>query len=178
MTVGEAQTEMASTIAGSREAGLLDGVGTVAHFDNPFGLAIDHDNNIIVADTYNDCIRRITAAGTVCTISPDAEFDLDSQFDNPTGLAIDHDNNIIVAETGNNRIRRITAAGMVSTIAGSGEGGFADGVGTDVQFHWVLACARSFETCPFLTRTCRASDPRRLPDRSPQIGCDKSHAST
>ena len=47
-----------TTIAGSTE-GYADGTGTNAQFYSPMGVAIDNDGAIIVADTYNQRIRKI-----------------------------------------------------------------------------------------------------------------------
>jgi serine/threonine-protein kinase len=58
-----------STLAGSGQAGHSDGTGTSASFDNPFGLAADSSGNTYVADTYNNEIREVTAAGVVTTIA-------------------------------------------------------------------------------------------------------------
>ena len=48
-----------STIAGS-EDGYQDGEGTVAKFYTPYGLGIDAQGNIYVADTNNNRIRKIS----------------------------------------------------------------------------------------------------------------------
>jgi DNA-binding beta-propeller fold protein YncE len=49
-----------TTIAGSAEQnGFADGHGPLARFSGPAGLAIDDQNNIIVADVYNQRIRMI-----------------------------------------------------------------------------------------------------------------------
>jgi sugar lactone lactonase YvrE len=48
-------------LAGSANvSGFVNGVGTVAQFSNPQGIAIDANNNIYVADKNNNCIRKIT----------------------------------------------------------------------------------------------------------------------
>ena len=47
-----------TTIAGSTE-GDLDGTGIDAQFDYPHEVAVDNDGSIIVADTYNQRIRKI-----------------------------------------------------------------------------------------------------------------------
>jgi len=52
-----------STVAGSlNEEELKEGRGIEASFDLPTHLALDHEGNILVADTLNRCIRRVNQA--------------------------------------------------------------------------------------------------------------------
>lgn len=47
-----------STVAGQPGSrGAMDGFGSQALFFNPYGLAIDHNGNLRIADTYNQTIR-------------------------------------------------------------------------------------------------------------------------
>lgn len=47
-----------TTIAGlAGNGGSVDGLGDQARFFNPFGLAVDHNGNLRVSDTYNQTIR-------------------------------------------------------------------------------------------------------------------------
>ena len=62
------QTKLVSTFAGSNDPigmnrdGYVDGTGTVAKFDSPFGIAIDGSGNLYVTDQGNHRIRKITPA--------------------------------------------------------------------------------------------------------------------
>jgi hypothetical protein len=47
------------TVAGTGVAGYRNGRGTVAQFNNAAGLTVDSEGNIYVADSGNNCIRRI-----------------------------------------------------------------------------------------------------------------------
>jgi hypothetical protein len=47
-------------MAGSTAAGYRDGPGSVALFNEPFGLCADTNGNLFVADPYNNCIREIS----------------------------------------------------------------------------------------------------------------------
>lgn len=100
-------------------------------FDNPCGIAVDSDDNLIIADTGNNCIRKIeltrvggeinclrvfTVAGSTETIPGYKDGSLEeSLFNNPTDIAIDEEDIIYVADAGNDCIRRIKE-GKVTTI--------------------------------------------------------------
>ena len=64
-----------STLAGSRESecGFADGPAADARFNDPESVAIDAEGNIIVADTGNHCIRKVTPDGTVSTLAGSRE---------------------------------------------------------------------------------------------------------
>jgi sugar lactone lactonase YvrE len=49
-----------STYAGTGSAGAADGVGTVATFKQPNGMAFDNEGNLYVADQLNNKIRKIS----------------------------------------------------------------------------------------------------------------------
>lgn len=120
------------TITGSDE-GYADGPGTSALFNTPSAIAIDKRGNLIVADTSNNRIRKITTEGVVSTVAGIAEAGYrdgpadQAQFDAPVGVAVDTEGNIFVADTYNDRVRKIAGDGRVSTIAGAGSPGFVDG---------------------------------------------------
>ncbi|HEX5097818.1 MAG TPA: gluconolaconase, partial [Acidimicrobiia bacterium] len=128
-----------STVAGS-VAGYADGTGESARFDTPSGIALGPDGAIYVADTGNNAIRRVTAAGAVSTIAGGRAAGyrdgivLDAEFNGPIGVAVEPSGRIIVADTYNDRIRAIERGGSVVTIAGSGRQGHQDGPALDAQF--------------------------------------------
>jgi len=100
-----------TTMAGS-SYGFSNGVGTVAQFAYPAGLALDKQGNLYVADTENHRLRKITPAGEVTTFAGTTQGDNDglathAQFFLPREIDIDGDGVMYVADAGNNRIRRI-----------------------------------------------------------------------
>ena len=133
-----------STFAG--EAGLigyLDGGGSGARLGYPYGLAVDSSDNIYVADTIFNVVRKITSTGTVSTVAGIGSLTpgsadgpaLAARFNSPRGVTIDRDGNLYVADTTNQTIRRVSAAGLVTTLAGStGLRGSADGPGNIARF--------------------------------------------
>ena len=58
-----------TTLAGSGTAGFEDGQGENAAFADPESVAIDLHGNIVVADTNNHSIRRVTPQGEVSTLA-------------------------------------------------------------------------------------------------------------
>jgi len=131
-----------STLAGSGSFGSANGIGTVASFNFPTGIAVDASGNVYVADSFNNKIRKITSAGIVSTLAgsiTNASGNLDgtgtaASFNSPKGVAVDASGNVYVADSFNHKIRKITPAGLVSTFAGSGSNGSADGTGILATF--------------------------------------------
>jgi DNA-binding beta-propeller fold protein YncE len=124
---GQVSTLAGGTGSNPQEGCHRDGEGTIARFNHPMGVAVDGDGNIIVADTNNHRIRRITPRGHVSTLAGtgckgygDGEGTV-AHFNNPTGVAVDEDGNVIVADMNNHCIRKITPQGQVSTLAGTGK---------------------------------------------------------
>ena len=52
-----------STLAGSTTSGSADGVGTSAQFNAPHGVSVDSSGNVIVGDSNNNMIRKISPTG-------------------------------------------------------------------------------------------------------------------
>ena len=131
-----------TTIAGSGVAGHVNeglplpddgGPALDAQMNDPIGLAIDRDGNVLIADALYHRIRRVTPDGTITTIAGNGypEFGGDggpataASLQYPTGVAIDHDGNVFIADAANHRIRRIDPDGTIITVAGTGGAGFA-----------------------------------------------------
>ena len=109
------------------------GPATEANIGFVHGLAFDANGNLYFSDTYNHCIRRITADGIIDTVAGTGEagFSGDSgpaasaALNLPRGLSFDAAGNLFFADSGNNRVRKVTPAGIISTVAGDGTSGFA-----------------------------------------------------
>jgi sugar lactone lactonase YvrE len=130
-----------TTFAGTGAAGATDGNSTTATFKNPDGVTVDADGNLYVADTQNNLIRKITAAGVVSTFAGSgASGSTDgtgtaATFNHPTGLTLDGLGNLYVAEYDGNLIRKITSNGVVTTVAGNGQKSSTDGSGKIESFN-------------------------------------------
>ncbi|MDB6135379.1 MAG: repeat containing protein [Verrucomicrobiales bacterium] len=122
--------------------GSRDGLGAEARFALSYGVATDGAGTVYVADTSNNCIRKITPAGLVSTLAGRADtFGTadgtggEARFSFPYGVAVDGGGNVYVGDTYNHTIRKITPAGVVSTLAGLAEvGGSEDGTGAAARF--------------------------------------------
>lgn len=129
-----------STLAGNGVQGFADGSGTLARFADPWGIAVDVDGTVYVADSLNNRVRRISSKGEVTTVAGSGERGFaDGQgskalFASPRGLAIDWTGDIYVTDYYNNRVRRVTRQGAVSTVAGGMTKGFNDGTATAAVF--------------------------------------------
>ncbi|MCK6488005.1 MAG: IPT/TIG domain-containing protein [Planctomycetes bacterium] len=133
----------AQLLAGGMGAtGAVDGTGAAARFLWPQFVAQAPDGTLVVSDSGNHTIRRVTLAGVVTTIagSPGQYGSADGQgaaarFRNPAGVAVDAAGTIYVVDRVNMTIRRIGSDGQVTTLAGlAGSHGTSDGVGSAARF--------------------------------------------
>lgn len=130
-----------TTLAGGGEPGFEDGEGRSARFNGPAGVVLDPDGNLLVADTGNFRIRKVTPQGTVSTLAGSGRRGnqegpaLEGEFVYPSGIAVDRDGSVYVADREANRIKRITPEGVLMIIAGTGEPGLEGGTGLLSKFH-------------------------------------------
>jgi streptogramin lyase len=113
---------------------------SVEELNQPTGIAVDQDGNVIIADRGNHMIRKLTPSGNMSILAGTGDPGytdgpgLEAQFRFPTNVSVDKHGNILVADQGNHRIRIISPSGDVSTLAGNGVAGYADGPGLEAQF--------------------------------------------
>jgi sugar lactone lactonase YvrE len=124
-----------TSIAGNGTAGYSgdDGFANVAQVNVPYGVSLDLDGNIYIADSSNNRIRKIDTNGIITTVvgtgTPGFGGDdgpaIDAQLYAPQGVTFDVDNNMYIADTGNHRIRVVYTDGTITTYAGTGTIGYS-----------------------------------------------------
>ena len=128
------------TVAGNGVYG-YDGDGgpaTEARISHPFGISLDSDGNLYIADTENHRIRRFNAStGIINTVAGTGEagFSGDrgpavaASLRRPHAVATTPTGNLLIADSCNQRLRLIDLrTGLIDTVAGTGSGaGDGDG---------------------------------------------------
>ncbi len=116
------QTGLVSTFAGARTTGDKDGRGSLAEFNFPVGLVIDHHDNLFVSDQRNHLIRKIDKYGKVSTVAGSTESgyqdgkEHQALFKYPGALALDPNDNLYILDGGNKQLRMLSRDGHVKTI--------------------------------------------------------------
>jgi sugar lactone lactonase YvrE len=112
-----------STYAGARDqAGATDGAAAAARVNTPSGLAVDAAGNLLIADSGNLTIRRISTAGIVSTLAggtAPGSVDgpgLAASFRSPGRLAVDGNGSLLIGD--GSTLRRMTTTNVVTTVLG------------------------------------------------------------
>ena len=139
----QARAQLIQTVAGNGGTGYA-GDGSVAASStlyNPYGVAVDANGNVYIADENNSRIRvvnketqPITVAnvtiqpGNIATVAGNGTpgFNGDggqataAEIYNPSGVAVDKAGNIYIADLYNYRVRKVSPSGVISTVSGNG----------------------------------------------------------
>ncbi len=130
------------------------GPALAAMFHQPTDVVADPTGGVLVADQYNQRIRRIDPSGRVSTVagsgstfggfSGDGGPAVAAQLSYPSGIALDGSGNLFVADWGNHRIRRVDRDGTISTLAEIPPGGHSilAGIAVDGAGNVYLSQAR------------------------------------
>ncbi len=128
-----ASTGLITTVAGGGSGG-DGGPATSASLAYPYGVAVDSADNILIADTLNQRIRRVSATtGIITTVagsgtlgySGDGGLATSASLRMPSGVAVDSAGGLLIADTDNSRVRRVDAStSIITTVAGNGTAGF------------------------------------------------------
>jgi sugar lactone lactonase YvrE len=95
--------------------------------NSPNDVIVDSQGNVYIADTHNNQIVEVTAAGAASIVTFPG---LSPALHNPNGVAIDGLGNLYVADSNNSRIVELSA-GVASVIATGGLLSYPDGLVVD-----------------------------------------------
>jgi sugar lactone lactonase YvrE len=101
-----------TTIAGGGTPGYADGEQRTALFDTPSGIIVVENSSLIVADTGNRRLRKVSSDGNVMTLPISGEDLL-----RPIGLAFSHDHFLYVTELDQSRVVQVAPDGVARVIA-------------------------------------------------------------
>jgi trimeric autotransporter adhesin len=123
------------TLAGTGIRGFSGdgGPAAQAQLNSPYGLALDWQGNLYIADLGNARVRRVSPDGTITTIagggqlppggahegSPAAMMALSA----PRNLAFDTSGNLYISDFGGQRVYQMAVDGSLTTVAGTGVAG-------------------------------------------------------
>jgi uncharacterized protein YjiK len=141
----DATTHALSIVAGSYTRGYSgdNGLATAAELNSPEGVAVDSDGNLYIADTGNNCIRRVDhTTQIITTVAGNGTYGFggdggpatSANLGEPMHVAVDSLGNLYIADWGNNRIRKVDhATQIITTVAGNGTYGFSGDEGPAID---------------------------------------------
>ncbi len=105
-------TGTVTTVAGGK------GYGSAPNqLSSPFGLTVDADGDLYIADTANNRVQKVGTTGTVTTVAGgNGAGSGTNQLNFPRGLAVDADESLYIADTNNNRVQKLTAADITAPV--------------------------------------------------------------
>lgn len=123
-----------NAFAGSGTAGFSGdgGPASAAALNAPRGIAVDPADNVYIADTANNRIRKVSGAtGVITTVvgaggaSPFSACSysgaaIAAKLNAPQDVAVDTAGNLFIADTGANCIRKVDTLGNMTPLAGGG----------------------------------------------------------
>lgn len=124
---------VSTTVAGTNISGSADGTNNLARFNTPGGITVDTSNNLYIADTGNNAVRKIIPLGTnwiVDTIGGQAGDPPDNADGTGPGARFISDKSITTEEDFISLAGQTTTLGVVTTnvIGTISPGGFTVGV--------------------------------------------------
>jgi uncharacterized repeat protein (TIGR03803 family) len=109
------------------------GAATNASLNEPYGVAVDANGNLYIADTENDSIRKVGTNGIITTVAGNGAPSYsgfggtatNAGLNKPYGVAVDAYGNLFIADTENDSVREAGTNGVITAVAGNGTAGYS-----------------------------------------------------
>ena len=133
------------TVAGTGVFGFSGdgGPATQAQLNLPYGLALDAQGNLYIADLGNARVRRIGLDGTISTVAGGGALLAGGVNEGsrattlmlaaPRNLAVDGGGNVYISDFGGARVYELSPNGFLTTAAGTGSAGISGDNGPAIQ---------------------------------------------
>jgi hypothetical protein len=140
------------TVAGNGQTNYSGDGGPAlsAALQDPYGIALDGNGNIFIADFGNHRVRKVDGNGVITTVAGNGTIAwggdrgqaTNAAVGSPVGLAL-WGGNLFISDEQNDVVRKIDATGVITTVAGNGSPGYLnDGVAatnTRLKFPYGIA---------------------------------------
>jgi uncharacterized protein (TIGR03437 family) len=133
------------TVAGTGIVGFSGdgGPAAQAQLNSPYGLALDAQGNLYIADLGNARVRRVALDGTIATVAGGGGLPAGGANDGspatmlalsaPRNLAFDYGGNLYISDFDGARVFQMTPQGSLATVAGTGNAGISGDYGPATQ---------------------------------------------
>lgn len=129
------QQGIITTVAGTGVQGYGGDGGQAinAQLGKVTSVAIDPNGNLLIADSSNNRVRRVTPAGVISTIAGngstgatgDGGLATNATITSPTGVAADARGNVYIASAPLGKVRKVDVTGLITLFAGAGPAGYS-----------------------------------------------------
>lgn len=128
-----------TTVAGTPEVKGYSGNGgpaVLARLNKPWGIAVNAEGHLFIADTRNHVVRRVNSDGIISNYAGNGNKGYSGDngpataatLNEPMGLALDNAGNLYIADEHNHVVRKVSPQGIITTFAGTpGPGDGRDG---------------------------------------------------
>lgn len=125
-----------NTVAGTGTGGYRGDAtpATEVFLNSPAGVGIDAVGDLLIADAFNNRIRKVSSDGSIITVAGgsgagsigvgDGGLATNAFLSAPFGVAADSAGSLYIADSNNGRIRKVELTGLIRTVAGDGGFGF------------------------------------------------------
>ena len=99
----------------------------------PCAVAVDSSDNLYIADSLHNRIRKVDTSGIITTLAGNGTYGYSgdngpatsAELYYPYGVEVDSSGNLYIADGNNQRIRKVDTSGIITTVAGNGYIGYS-----------------------------------------------------